>query len=101
MLLVISEERAYNLHSGGSEAATLPVQFEVSDDRFMSELLQYQQSTSKSGQVSDSDCKSEHNSLANVESDTEQTAGSESTVVDLFIWGFTSLSTLYRSSHVG
>ena len=54
----MSEKRPYNLHSGGSEAVTLPVQCEVSDDRFMSRLLQYQQNSSKTGQVSDSECSS-------------------------------------------
>ena len=67
----MTERRAYNLRSGGSETVTLPVQFEVSDDRFMSELLQYQQSASKSGQVSDLDSNSEHDE-STVDSDTEQ-----------------------------
>ena len=78
----MSEKRAYNLHSGGSEAA-IPDQFEVSDDRFVSTLLQCQQETSKSGQVSDSDSDSENNdSMSNVETDTEQTGVSESTGTD-------------------
>ena len=76
----MSEKRAYNLRSGGSEA---PVQFEVSDDRFMSRLLQCQQNTSKSGQASDSDSGSENNdSMSNAESDTEQIGVSKSTGVD-------------------
>ena len=69
--------------SGGSEVVTLPVQFEVSDDRFMSRLLQYQHNTSKSCQVSDSDFDSENNdSVSNAESDTEQIGVSESTGFD-------------------
>ena len=79
----MSEKRAYNLCSGGSEAVTLPVQFEVSDDRFMSRRLQCQQNTSKSGQMSDSNSGSKNNdSISNAESDTEQTEISESTGVD-------------------
>ena len=79
----MSEKRAYNLRSGGSEAVTDPVQFEVSEDRFMSRLLQCQQNTSKSGQVSDSDSGSENNdSMSNAESDTEQIGVSKSTGVD-------------------
>ena len=58
----MSEKRAYNLRSGCSEAVTVPIQLEVSDDNFMSRLLQCQQSTSLSGQVSDSDSGSENNS---------------------------------------
>ena len=78
----MSEKRAYNLRSGGSEA-TSPVQSEVSDDRFMSRLLQCKQNTSKSGQVSGSDSCSENNdSMSNVESHTEQTENSKSTGVD-------------------
>ena len=65
------------------QAVTVPVQFEVSDQNFMSRLLQCQQSTSQSGQVSDSDLGSENNSsMSNAESDNEQTQGSESTGVD-------------------
>ena len=79
----MSEKRAYNLRSGGSEAVTVPVQFEVSDDRFMWRLLQCQQNTSKSGQVSDSESGSEHNdSMSNAESDIEQIEVSKSTGVD-------------------
>ena len=79
----MSQKRAYNFCSGGSEAVTLPVQFEVSDDRFMLRLLQCQQNTPKSGQMSDSDSGSENNdSMSNAESDTEQTEVSESTGVD-------------------
>ena len=75
----MSEKRVYNLRSVGSEALMLPVQFEVSDDRFMSRLLQCQQNTSKSGQVSDSDSGSDNNdTMSNAESDTEQTGVSES-----------------------
>ena len=59
----MAEKRAYNLRSGGSEAVTVPVQFEVSDENFMSRLLQCQQNTSQSGQVSDSDSGSENNSI--------------------------------------
>ena len=78
----MSEKRAYNLCSA-CEAVTVPVQFEVSDDRFMSRLLQCQQNTSKSGQVSDSDSGSENNdSMSNAELDTEQMGVSESTGVD-------------------
>ena len=73
----MAEKRAYNLRSGGSEAVTVPVQFEVSDENFMSRLLQCQQNTSQSGQVSDSG--SENNSILSNESDNEQTHGSEST----------------------
>ena len=75
----MAEKRAYNLRSGGSEAVTVPVQFEVSDENFMSRLLQCQQNTSQSGQVSDSDSGSENNSILSNESDNEQTHGSEST----------------------
>ena len=79
----MSEKRAYNLRSGGSEAVTVPVQFEVSDDTFMSRLLQCQQNTSKSGQVSDSESGSELNdSMSNAESDAEKTEVSKSTGVD-------------------
>ena len=79
----MSEKRAYKLHSGGSEAVTVPIQFEVSDDRFMSRLLQCQQNNSKSGEVSDFDSGSENNdSMSNAELDTEQTVVSESTGVD-------------------
>ena len=79
----MSQKRAYNFRSGGIEAVTLPVQLEVSDDRFMLRLLQCQQNTPKSGQVSDSDSGSENNeSMSNAESDTEQTEVSESTGVD-------------------
>ena len=79
----MSEKIAYNLLSGGSEAVTLPVQFEVSDDRFMLRLLKCQQNTSKSGQVSDSDSGSKNNdSMSNAESDTEPIGVSESTGVD-------------------
>ena len=75
----MSEKRAYNLRSGGSEAV-IPDQFEMSDDRFVSTLLRCQQETSKSGQVSDSDSDIENNdSMSNVETDTEQTGVSEST----------------------
>ena len=73
----MNDRRAYNLHSGGSEAV-IPVQFEVSDDRFISSLLQSQQNTSKTGQVSDSDSGSESNdSMSNNESDTERLGASE------------------------
>ena len=78
----MTDRRAYNLHSGGSEAV-IPVQFEVSDDRFFSSLVQSQQNTSKTGQVSDSDSGSESNeSMSNNESDTERLGASESTGVD-------------------
>ena len=83
----MTEKRAYNLRSGGSEAV-IPDQFEVSDVRFMSTLLQCQQETSKSGQVSDSDSDSENNdSMSNVEIDTEQTGVSESTEIDKQVLG--------------
>ena len=36
----MSEKRAYNLCSGDSEAVTVPVQFEVSDNRFMSRKVE-------------------------------------------------------------
>ena len=79
----MSEKTAYNLRSGGSEAVTVPLQFEVSDENFMSRFLQCQQSTSQSGQVLDSDSGSENNSnMSNAESDNEDTQGSESTGVD-------------------
>ena len=79
----MSEKRAYNLRSGGSEAVTVPVQFEVTSENFMLRLLECQQSTSQSGQVSDSDSGSENNSsMSNTDSDNEQTQGSESTGVD-------------------
>ena len=49
----------------------------------MSRLLQCQQSTSQSGQVSDSDSGSENNSsMSKAESDSEQIQGSKSTGVD-------------------
>ena len=74
----MSEKRAYNLRSGGSEAVTVPVQFEVSDKNFMSRLLQCQQNTSQSGQVSDSDSGSENNcNMSNAESDNEENQGSK------------------------
>ena len=80
----MTEKRAYNLRSGGSEAVTVPIQFEVSDENFVSRLLQCQQSTSLSGQVSDSDSGSENNnSMSDVDSDNEKTPGSESTGVDI------------------
>ena len=79
----MAEKRAHNLRSGGSEAVTVPVHFEVSDENFMSRLLQCQQNTSQSRQVSDSDSGSENNSsLSNDESDSEQIQGSKSTGVD-------------------
>ena len=78
----MAEKRAYNLRSGGSEAVTAPVQIEVSDENFMSRLLQCQQNTSQSGQVSDSDSGSENNSILSNESENEQTHGSESTSGD-------------------
>ena len=76
----MTEKRAYNLRSGGSEAVTVPVQFEVSDENFMSRLLQCQQTNSQSRQVSDSDSGSENNSSMS-NADSEQ-GGSESTGVD-------------------
>ena len=79
----MSEKRAYNLRSGGSDAVTVPVQFKVSDKNFMSRLLQCQQNNSQSGQVSDSESGSENNSsMSNADSDNEHTQGSESTGVD-------------------
>ena len=79
----MSEKRAYNLRSGGSEAVTVPVQFEVSDENFMLRLLQCQQNTSQSGQVSDSHSGSENNSnMSNTESDNEENQDSKSTGVD-------------------
>ena len=70
----MAEKRAYNLRSGGSEAVTVPVQFEVSDENFMSRLLQCQQITSKPGQMSDSKSGSENNdSISNAESDGTNT----------------------------
>ena len=80
-MLVI--KTAYNLRPGGSETLSVPVQFQVTDDRFMSELLHYQQNTINSDQMSDSDCSSGNNgSMLSAESDTEQTVGSKSTGVD-------------------
>ena len=79
----MTEKRACNLRSGGSEAVTVPVQFEVSDENFMLRLLQCHQNTSLSGQVSDSDSGSENNSsMSDVDSDNEKTPGSKSTGVD-------------------
>ena len=79
----MTEKRAYNLRSCGSEDVTVSVQFEVSDENFMSRLLQCQQSTSLSGQVSDSDSGSENNSgMSDVDSDSEKIPGSKSTGVD-------------------
>ena len=79
----MTEKRAHNLRSGGSEAVTVPVQFEVSDENFMLRLLQCQQSTSLSGQVSDSDSGSKNNSsMSDVDSDSEKIQGSENTCVD-------------------
>ena len=77
----MSEKRAYNLRSGGSEAVTVPLQFEVSDENFMSRLLQCQESTSQSGQVLDSGSENNSN-MSNAESDNEDIQGSESTGVD-------------------
>ena len=75
----------------------VPVQFEVSDENFVSRLLQCQQSTSLSGQVSDSDSGSENNSsMSDVDSDNKKTPGSESTGVDKQV---PSSSNTYRDSN--
>ena len=96
----MTDKRAYNLRSGGSEAV-IPVQFEVSDDRFISSLLQSQQNTSKTGQVSDSDSGSESNdSMSNNDSDTERLGASESTGIDKQVPGSSSSSNTSSSAVV-
>ena len=69
----MSEKRAYNLLSGGSETLILPVQIQVTDDRFMLDLLQCHQNTTNSDLI----VVVNLTIVSNAESDIEQTVGSE------------------------